>query len=383
MMLNKFVLAGVLTLSFILSACSGGSDKSTSTVVPIPQPEPTTKSNAEEIDALWSQTVSQLVTEPLWSERDKYDTANLLMQPMQYAFVSKDQAKQTEWLNFFTQLDTYFAEAIGDNRVSTTQFMYFVSEYLVLQQQAGNVSSVTTSLFNKTQNWLVSFINSPAWMYGRDPFDTLIARTQWKLDTQEVDFSYYRAMFDEDLHSLATMANLYYLSQQSEFSGSTEFLQLAQQGVTQLKRMLEQEVSFTESGKDTWLFQPGVWWQHPNYAHVGHAALALDLERSPMESIATDSSHTHRWPLWLKAYNRAFVGQTEMTNYITRLQTGLAQQFNQKVYVPASEEVAIPRINNFFDVTTAFTAITTQRTLARVMALINYPQFYTQAGMAI
>jgi hypothetical protein len=145
------------------------------------------------------------------------------------------------------------------------------------------------------------------------------------------------------------MANLYYLSQQSEFSGSTELLQVAEQSVPQLKRMLEQEVTFTEAGKDTWLFQRGVWWQHPNYAYVGHAELALDLDRSQIETIATDSSHMHRWPLWLKAYSRAFIGQSEMTDYIARLQSGLATQFNERVYVKANEEVAIPRLTNFFD----------------------------------
>lgn len=349
----KQSLVAVYTLILVtfLASCSGSSDNGSVDVEP--PVAPVIKTNAQYIDELWPTTISQLVNDSLWLDRDKYDAANILMQPMQYAFLSKQSAKQAEFRDFFTRLNNYFEESISDNRVSTTQFMYFVSEYLVLEQAETGLNQELLSLHQKLQTWLVDFIYSSAWMYGREPFDDLLQRLQWKLSNKQVDFSYYRAMFDEDLHSLATLANLVFLAQKLPAQPQeSRFLVLKQQALPLLEQMLKQEIQHTEQVEvqgNYWLFQPGVWTDHPQYAYAGNDQLAQSIAVKPVQNIATDSSHMHRWPLWLQAYKRAFADEQAMTSYLSESQRQLAQQFNNKVYVKPDAEFTKSRVNNFFN----------------------------------
>lgn len=343
----------ILSLGFITS-CSDST--STTAIVDVPsKPQlPVVKTNEEHIEQLWQSTISQLLTESLWQARDGYDASHILMQPMQYAFRSSDVIKIAEFDVFFAQMSANFDQAkIDDDRVATAQFMLFISEYLVLQLQRETVTQEMVELYKKVQSWLVEFMYSAAWMWDREPFESILQRTHWKLNNKNFAFSYYKAMFDEDLHSYAVLANMSYLSNSGRFStDSTEFMQLKVIGVMQIKQMLQQEIKLLErkdaNGNSAWLFQPGVWWQHPEYQYVGNLALTDDLEPMPVEDIATDSSHMHRWPIWLKAYKRAFT-DSETKTYITKLQHGLALQFNEKVYVAADQSFTSPRVNNFFD----------------------------------
>lgn len=346
---NLFKAASLIVIClFFVVACSGSS---TEEVVIEPS---LAKTNVENINELWSTTVTPLLSQDLWTDRDKYDAAHILMQPMHYAFLNQDSAKIKEFDEFFNQLDLFFDNAISDNRVSDTQFMYFVSEYLVLKQSTGSVNGSTLSVYSKLEAWLVNFMNSPAWLWARPPFDTVPQRMTWKLNTKDVDFSYYRAVFDEDLHSYAALANLAFLANSGFFTTSSqEFSDLVVLTTPQIKQILEQEIVLQQEvdakGNRAWLFQPGVWWQHPEYSYAGNAQLAQGLAIMQVDGIATDSSHMHRWPLWLKAFKRAFFSEPNTQDYISGLELGLALQFNDKVYVPAVQGVATPRMTNFFD----------------------------------
>ncbi len=335
----------VTVLSLMLVACSS-SDSDDSKEVILPEP-----TNEEVIDQLWQQTVSQLLTEELWLTRDKYDVSHALMQPMQYAFESQQDEKIQELEAFFLQLDTYFEDAISESRGANTQFMYFVSEYLVFQNKREELTGIDLSLHNKLQQWLIDFFNAPAWMWAQEPFSDLLARTSWKLSTANPNYSYYRAMFDEDLFAFGILSNLIYLQENSvPLDSESEFEQLVEAAQPLLQQMLQQEIVTTNTESESvWLFQPGVWWEHPDYAHVGHLELAEELPEARMENIATDSSHMHRWPIWLKSYKRAFTDDDAMLEYIESMELALVQQFNNLVYVPRVETFGAPRINNFFD----------------------------------
>lgn len=343
--------AGLATiaLSFVLTACSDSSQKEL-----VVAPNTSQSANEIAINELWAQNMTPLLSQELWSARDKYDTANILLQPMQYAFVKSDADKVAQLDGFFTQLDSNFDEAITDSRVSTAQFMYFVSEYLALKTDNNEFDATSLALTIKLETWLVEFVNSPAWMWARDPFDTLAERTDWKLATKTPAFSYYRAMFDEDLFAYGIYANLVHVARkQSNFTSSDAFTAFAALARPQLEKILTDEVEFTThsdgQSKFHWLFQPGVWWQHPDYQHAGNLALGENLEVFRIENIATDTSHMHRWPVWLKTYNRAFYDNVTMQSHISLLQTGLAQQFNEYVYAPSDADFKAPRVNNFFD----------------------------------
>lgn len=345
---KSLILASVAVVT--ISCSGGGSNNDTAGPVTPPVVQET---NEQIINNLWPQTAGTLLTEDLWSTRDKYDTAHILMQPMQYAFAQEQQDKVEQFNDFFSQLDLYFDDAISDSRGATTQFMYFVSEYLVLTSES-DFSASNISLHNKLQSWLVNFFAEPAWMWSREPFASLTDRTAWKLATTEPARGYYRAMFDEDLFAYGVLSNLIYIqAKQNEITASAAFSALVAIAQPQLKQMLQQEVSSTSASNQTtkfnWLFQPGVWAEHPDYRFVGNTELTSSLEEMPMTGIATDSSHMHRWPLWLKSYSRAFTQDSDMLQHIDRLQTGLAQQFNEVVYVASNSSFSAPRMNNFFD----------------------------------
>ena len=332
-----------IALSVLFNA--GCSDDTSSTVVTTVSDE-----NQVAIEELWPVTVEPVLKQELWVDRDKYDAANLLLQPMQYAFLTGDTDKISQFESFFGQLNLFFDDAISSSRISTSQFLFFVSEYLVYKNNAGIMSEDDHSLQLKLQNWTIEFVNSPAWMWDRDHFENLFSRLKWKLNTQEVDRSYYRAMFDEDLFALAIISNL---SSLPNLESTPKFTLIIEETKTLLKQMLENELIPTANNDGSasfqWLIQPGVWDEHPDYRYVGHNEVNDELEPAYLDGTATDSSHMHRWPVWLKAYKRLYLNDLTMIKHIDNLELGLAQQFEQVVYQKSTDDFQGPRLFNFFD----------------------------------
>lgn len=349
-MINRLSISSFFVLSLLLillTSCS--SDKATtSSVIEVPS------ADGDAIDVLWQNTVTEVLSQDLWSSRDMYDTAHVLMQPMQYAFANNDADKMAEFDLFFDRLDVNFSDAQSTSRVALTQFMFFVSEYLVIKSEQGDFGTVQSSLESKLRNWWVNFVDSEAWMWDVDPFPNVWSRLEWKLDVTEPNYSYYKAMFDEELYSLAMMANFIHLQKAGNLaSGQEDFNRLSEQAVPLLKRILQEEVDFTNRYDGTtrfnWSFQTGVWWQHKDFIYAGNAELASDLEPSPIENIALDSAHMHRWPVWLKTYARAFADDAPMLTYLEQLRTGYTQQFNEFVYTKSDNDFKAPRMVNYFD----------------------------------
>ena len=66
---------------------------------------------AEE-EALYARTVSQVLTQQLWAERDMYDAAYTLMVPMHFAFSRNDQEKWRNFMAFLTVFSKIFPRKI-------------------------------------------------------------------------------------------------------------------------------------------------------------------------------------------------------------------------------------------------------------------------------
>lgn len=346
---NYSVRILALFFSLLVFACS---DTSSTKTIELPATVTPTKSNSELIDELWPETASALLSESLWSARDKYDTAHILMQPMQYAFINNDAEKIQQFDDFFTRYESAFEEGVSESRIATTQYMYFVSQYLLLKSNRDGLEGSSILLAQKLVSWWSEFMQQPAWMWDRDAFENIALRLSWKLNTSSFDLEYYGAIFDEELFLLATMSNLLTVVNNNNID-NTSFAQVSSQALPLLTQMLNQEVDFTDKSDGItnyhWLFQQGIWSYHRDYRYAGHTALADDLPVSEVENIAIDSSHMHRWPLWLASFLNAYPTDEAMRNYISSLQTGLSQQFNDVVYVASSTDFNKPRINNFYD----------------------------------
>jgi hypothetical protein len=300
------------------------------------------------IDNLWVDTISVLLRESLWLPRDKYDASSILMLPMSWAFEVKDTSKINDFSDFFIQVNTYYYETLAENRTNNAQFQYFISQYLILKHEYNGLSDTDIELLNKVRSWAFNFWNEPAWMWGREPFDSMYERMEWKLTELSPQRSYYRAIFDEELFLLATVANL--------------------QQINLANLISEQETSFSQINKLTWImlsqeiklsletdnlnyfnFQPGVWTEHPDYAYAGQSEIIESMPKILIEGIATDSSHMHRWPVWLKSFKRMFLNDATKLNFIKKLEISLAKQFSEFVYVKSDSMFPAPRMNNFFD----------------------------------
>lgn len=331
--------------SILLASCS---DNNTQNTIP----EVTKKTNSLHIDELWAKTVEPLLLQPLWLPRDKYDTAHILMQPMQYAFEQKDNIKKLQFDEFFTNLESNFSQSISESRVATTQFMYFVSEYLWLKLQTNDFDNTSQLLHQKVSKWWLSFVSSPAWMWSREPFNTVPERLTWKLTTTSFDINYQGAIFDEELFLLATMSNLKAINRLRSIDESPEFAVYTKQMMPLLTKILTEQITYTDNSgiaeKQHWLFQKGVWSEHADYRYAGHLKLADDLPISPVSDIAIDSSHMHRWTLWLKSFAKAYDNDPNKPDF-NRLSQGLAQQFNDFVYLSPTADFSKPRVTNYFD----------------------------------
>lgn len=101
---------------------------------------------------------------------------------------------------------------------------------------------------------------------------------------------------------------------------------------------------------ETWLFQPGVWSQHSDYAYVGNNQESDNLKTNLVENIAMDTSHSHRFPLWINSFIEAYeTYDFDKKDYFLKIRSGLEKQFYENVLVKPDEEFDGYRTKNFMD----------------------------------
>jgi hypothetical protein len=163
-------------------------------------------------------------------------------------------------------------------------------------------------------------------------------RIQWRLEHEDVPMSFCRAIIDVEGFALAIAADLSYVLGDAAPEYVKEALGLFVQ-------TMEQEVVWLD---DTRLvFQPGTWREHPDYLYAGWSEKLPDLAPNPIADIAVDTSHSHRWPLWLSSLERAV--NTEQKTWAQHLREGFAKQFVTHVLTRPTEAFPNYRTTNFMD----------------------------------
>ena len=292
-------------------------------------------------------TIEKYLKDELWTEKYIYDAGHILMVPLHAAFLNN----QFEWGNQFAEhfqrfVDAY-PEKIDGGRLNRLHYFYLLSRFLVLASQSEKAYLIPNQLpqivFKEVERL---WEKEPAWQWGREPFSGGIReRVLWKLKERQPEWSYYRAIIDEELFLFAIAADLriYGKLNNKYFSDET----LIGDILDTAYKVFQQEIVWREDGG--WLFQPGVWSEHPDYAYAGQKEKIPGMEPLPVENIATDSSHSHRFPLWLTSLANAYpIGSTEYEFY-EKLKQGLEIQLFNKVLVPPSEDFPSWRMNNFMD----------------------------------
>lgn len=359
MIKSRFVILFIVVtlIGWTCLACQNSQLPTATSVTPLPLtpfPESTSALGcASGIDdkerELWTVTVTPYLEDDLWLDLYLYDAGHYLMVPLHAAFLLNEQSWQTQFSDHFNRFAELYEngeiEPTSNNRLARLHYFYLISRFIVLAEQSGQEILVILGLVDILYDELDTIWHEPAWMWGRDPFPTGMAeRIEWKLNTFEVPYSYYRAIIDDELFVFAIAADLRTYERLTGYQNDlspllSEILSLAQ-------LVFESEVDVRDSG---WLFQPGVWTDHRDYGFAGHNAKLRDMVPRPVEGIASDSSHSHRFPLWLTSLMEAYDINAPQREFYHNLRDELEWQFINRVLVLPNSEFDGYRTTNFMD----------------------------------
>lgn len=129
------------------------------------------------------------------------------------------------------------------------------------------------------------------------------------------DKSYYYAITDNELFIMAAALSLSRVESENFSHVSPEIADIT----GDFYRVLKNEVVFYNDG--TWLLQPDVWKDHPDYKNAGITA---------GKGISWDASHFSRFPAYLYLMGKV-LSSPKQKAYITKLKTGLAKQLVRDV----------------------------------------------------
>lgn len=285
-----------------------------------------------------ADVIDDLLGEKLWTKRDAYDAAHLLMVPMIDAVQRGDTRRVEAFRDFFRR---YVADTEREELglLTQLQFDYLLSHFL-LYLTAPKCLDADRALISHLERGVSSALTSPAWLWTKPDFADMFARAEWKLSQERTKPSYLRAFFDEEFFAFAISADLTVAMGNCLASPPPAILRAASLGQTIL----------TAEGvmKDgLWQFQPGVWRDHRDYAFAGHQALAPDLTPLPVENIGLDSSHSSRFPLWLESFRCAAPRNGAVRADLDAIRAGMTRNFLTRIYKQPSADFPAVRLTNY------------------------------------
>lgn len=333
----------VLCFSFFLSACGGSSSAPTTPEPPAPPPPPAPAPDPAivAVETLWPDTVTPYLAEPLWLNENMYDAGLALMLPLEYAFQTSDNtALKAEFHDFFQRYLAEYQANAENNLLSRHQFHYVLARYLKFS--LNDWGEVQQTLYDNLLtdfefDWFLEETSQIGYEGTRDNIMEQklagIGQTTPKFRRTTIDVEFYAFSIAGELAQIQR-------AQQQEVTVPVQtMLDLAFLN-------FQQEVSYTASG---WLYQPGQWDDHQDYIYAGHNTLSPDLTPLPVPGIATDSSHSHRMPLWLISIQQGFDASSNQYEYFAELREGFESQFMEVVFQPSSDDFAAPRMTNYMD----------------------------------
>lgn len=296
-------------------------------------------------EALWAANVTPYLAKPLWQNTGRYDATHLLMVPMHAAFKLRNPEWQHQFFDHFSKFllssppDTF---SVG-NELSWLQYDYLASQFLALAaaSHAPIPPRLPDLLGRQIQAiWTVR----PAGQWTRSQFSSMKEQLLWKLARRTVPKSYYRAITDHEQYVFTIAADLatYEKTTGTRHSWSStvdDILSTAREAYTQ-------RVEWQADGG--WLFQPGVWTDHPDFLYAGQPQKVVGMKPAPLPDVAEDASHSLRRPLWIVSLLHAARDSKEAA-YYARLLKGLEKQFYVHVLVPPTLDFPAYRTKNWMD----------------------------------
>lgn len=298
---------------------------------------------------LWGRTVQVYLNENLWEYWLAYDAGHALMVPLHAAF----QLRNKDWISDFSKQFYRFNindhEILGkvhpDLQLTRLHYLYLAAEYVKLCQSNidicndGNVSLLASRLNNEIQ----SFFSENMFRWYEQTFaggvkEQIIYKLEKVKNIRNgtavwPEYRWYVGISDFDLFSLAIIADVGSPAQKQE-------------AVDIAKSIFEVYSSYENN---RYVFQPGFWAQHPDYAYAGHDQLAVGLTPKIIDDLAGDSSHEHRMPVFIASLRDATKYQGDF-DYFQKLLIDLGTQFYTYVAERSSKSpYGVPVIRNFMD----------------------------------
>jgi hypothetical protein len=309
-------------------------------------PRQASPGQADDVHQLWSTIVDPVLGQKITGGEQAQNFGTIMMVPLHAAFRLRDPLWERGFADHFSRMLTDLS-ALPDEDLGRLQYLYVASQFMVLAKQSGQQDLIPRTLPGSlyTDIWKV-WTKKPAWQWGGPPFPGGVReRTLWRLDHRHVEKSYYRSINDVDFFVFAIAGDLKaFITDPGEIKawGPTldDILSIAH-------RTFSQEVVYQPGGG--WLFQPGVWTDHPEYQYAGNKQIVPGMKPIPIPGISQDSSHSLRFPLWLTSLMQAYPPSSEGYVYFQGLRSGLEKQLFNKVLVPPSSDFLCYRMNNFMD----------------------------------
>lgn len=305
---------------------------------------------ATTVDELWNRMVVNYLSEDLWTETNAYDAGHCLMVPLHAAFSRNDSVWQQQFSDHLTRFMSACRQepdTLVTSRLDRLHYLYLASQFVVLCARSNRLELIppglTDTLYEEVESiWL----RKPAWQWDIKPFaGGMRERVLWKLNNRNVPRSYERAIIDEELFVFAIASDLRAFE---TLVGRTSALSpIVADVVKTAFDVFRKEGEFQRDGG--WLFQPGVWTDHPTYAYAGHEREAMGLEPAPLPGIAPDTSHSHRFPLWLTSLSSAYDPTEDERQFFDGVKAALEVQFFERVLVPPTTQFPAYRTRNYMD----------------------------------
>lgn len=298
----------------------------------------------ENIDQLWQRVYADYVADDLWLDNYVEDASHTLQLPLAGAFAKPDR---TEWRQAFADQFQRFLDS-GDSinvQLYRLEYYYLASRFLRLAAETEESDLIPTVLYARlldeiSRLWTVE----PAWMWDSPSFSGGIRqRIEWKLTVQNPPFRYYAALVDHDMFLFGIAAELKaYL----RITGGEESPVL-NDILLMVRRVTEERIEWLDHGG--WVYQRGLWSDHPENSRAGHPFVAPNLPPLLVPNLTRDSSHSMRWPLWLSSFQAAATPGSNEYRYYDYLRLGLNRQFVDKVLVHPTVEFDGYRLRNYMD----------------------------------
>jgi hypothetical protein len=268
------------------------------------------------------------------------------MVPLHAAFALHNSEWQDQFVDHFRRFllsnppDTFSVR----DELSWLQYEYVASQFVVLSVRSDRkIQDALPDLLGRQIQAIWS--ERPAWQWDRPPFrGGMKERLAWKLAAENVGKSYYTAIIDHEQYVFAIAADLVTYERitgthHSWSSSLGDILNVA-------RKVYEQRVRWESDGG--WLFQPGVWTDHPEYLFAGQPTKTPGMHPIPLSDVAEDVSHSFRRPLWIQSLLQAARNSAEAT-YYSKLLGGLEHQFYVHVLIPPTGDFPAYRTTNWMD----------------------------------